>query len=107
MASRFVSGLQDGGRMTLLDDIQRLQKKCAALEQKVDTLESEQTRAMERIGGERGLSASVSALAQEIKELRAETKAENAKIRNAGYKIAGLIMAASIGFGFSVLQFMA
>jgi len=93
--------------MTLLEDIQRLQKKCAEIERKVDALEEAQTRSLEQVGGERGLSAAVSMLSNEIKELRAETKAENAKIRNAGYKIAGLIVAASIGFGFSVLQFLA
>jgi hypothetical protein len=46
----------------------------------------------EQVGGERGLSAAVTALAKEV-----------ASLRKAAYWVAGIIVASSIGFAFGVL----
>ena len=85
--------------MTLLEDLGRLNKELNEMAQTVDHLadQTEHNRAAialheEQISGNRGLSAAIDALATEVKSLR-----------KAAYWVAGIIVAGSITFGFSVI----
>lgn len=78
--------------MTLLDDIAKLQGRCAELDAQVEKLQTRVERQDEQINGERGISAAITAQTKEISSLR-----------KAAYWVAGLIVAGSIGFAFSVL----
>ncbi len=78
--------------MTLFDDLQRMQERQAALAERLDALAKSSERYDEQINGERGLSAAIRELAQEIEDLRKS-------VRNVG----GMIIASSLGFAISVL----
>lgn len=78
--------------MTIITDIQRLSDAVREVEAQVEKNRSLLERHEEQISGTRGLSAALNALAEEVKSLR-----------KAAYWVAGLIMASSIGFAFSVL----
>jgi hypothetical protein len=78
--------------MTILNDISRLTEGLRELEAQVEKNRSLIERHEEQISGVRGLSAALNTLADEVKSLR-----------KAAYWVAGLIMASSIGFAFSVL----
>jgi hypothetical protein len=80
--------------MTLLDDVNRLRDKCSSIADRVDVLEGKTDRTHEQINGERGLSKAIDALAVEV-----------ANLRRGMYYVAGLIVASSIAFAFSVLVF--
>lgn len=93
--------------MTLAADIERLQAKCSELADRVDTLESRTDRTVEQVGGERGLSAAINALSAEVTQLRKDTTHDVGQLRKAAYWVAGILVASSIGFAFSVLVFIA
>jgi len=82
--------------MTLVEEVHRLRDKCADLVNRVDVLEDKQSRTHEQINGERGISATLNTLSGEIHSLR-----------KGMYWVAGLIVASSIAFAFSVLVFFA
>lgn len=71
--------------MSIIDEVQALKRASQVQEGQIAKLE-------EQVNGERGISAAINANTQEIRSFR--------KI---GYWLIGLIVAASIGFGFGVL----
>jgi DNA mismatch repair protein MutH len=79
--------------MTLLDDVHKLQETNRHLRDEVDGLKKLVTTQEEQINGKSGLYAAVQALAAEVHGLR-----------RAMYVVGGIIVTASIGFAFSVLQ---
>lgn len=78
--------------MTIITDIQRLTEAVSEVERQVERNRSMLEKHEEQISGTRGLSAAINSVAEEVKSLR-----------KAAYWVAGLIMASSIGFAFSVL----
>lgn len=78
--------------MTVFEDLRSLQKTVRDLAEQVEQNRSAIARHEEQLNGERGLSAAMRELASELKSLR-----------KAAYWVAGLIVAASISFAFSVL----
>jgi hypothetical protein len=93
--------------MTLVDDVHRLQGKCSELANRVDVVESKQQTTHEQVTGERGVSATLREIKQEISLLRTETKKELDDLRKLAYRLGGVIVVAAIGFAFGVLKYMA
>ena len=71
--------------MTVFEDVRALRKEVEAATTTVERHE-------EQINGKRGLSAAIDTLTAEVRGLR-----------KAAYWLAGLIVASSVGFAFSVL----
>lgn len=82
--------------MTLVQDVQRLQDKCRELEREKDDLRTHVNRLEEQVNGERGLSAVLTMVLEEIKGLR-----------KGAYWVAGVIVAGAIAFAFAALQLSA
>jgi hypothetical protein len=78
--------------MTLLQDVEALRVEVDRLAEVVNTNKDGLGRHEEQINGERGLSAAIKQLSEEVRGLR-----------RAAYWVAGLIVAGSITFAFSVL----
>lgn len=78
--------------MTLIEDIQKLRDELDQLTDTVSTNNLFMTRHEEQISGERGLSASIKDLSNEVKSLR-----------KAAYWVGGVIVAGAITFAFSVM----
>lgn len=78
--------------MTVLEDIRKLQETVDSLRERAVANAKKIDRHEEQISGERGLSAAINELSVEVRGLR-----------KAAYWLAGLIVTASISFGFSVL----
>jgi hypothetical protein len=78
--------------MTLFEDVRALQKTLRDVQESCDENASLLARHDEQISGERGLSNALLALAREV-----------ASLRKAAYWVAGIIVAGSISFAFSVL----
>jgi hypothetical protein len=78
--------------VTVLEDVRKVQAEVAALTERADIQATITARTEEQINGERGLSAAINALTTEVHGLR-----------RAAYWVAGLIIAGSLSFAFSVL----
>jgi hypothetical protein len=89
--------------MTLVEDIRELQEQLKVVQKQLEEHSRRLDRQGEQIGGERGLSAALNDLTQEVKSLRETFFGEIKTVRKAAYWVAGLIVASSIGFAFSVL----
>jgi hypothetical protein len=96
--------------MTLFDDIRELEQSLKAVQKLLEDHGRRIERQEERIGGERGLSASLTALTDELRAFREmvsnefkSISGEFKKIWKAGYVIAVLLIGASITFAFGVL----
>jgi 23S rRNA A1618 N6-methylase RlmF len=79
--------------MTLLEDISRLEASLKEVSAITEATRDSVKKHEEQISGERGLSAAINNLTTEVRQLR-----------KAAYWVAGLIVASSVGFAFSVLQ---
>jgi len=79
--------------MTLLGDMQKLREDARALRAQQDETARAVGRHEEQISGDRGLSAAITTLADEVKSMR-----------RAMWTVGGGIVLAAVGFAFSVLQ---
>jgi dsDNA-specific endonuclease/ATPase MutS2 len=106
--------------------VEKLKDQVAQLNKELELQKALNARREEQIGGERGLSATISSshkelkdlltasnaelkdrLAQsnkELKELLAASSSETKGMKRAMYWVAGLIVAGSIGMAFGALQ---
>ena len=79
--------------MGIIGDVEELKRDVDALSQRIEKERSISARHEEQINGERGLSAAINTLAEEVRALR-----------RAMWVVGGGIVVASVGFGFGVLQ---
>lgn len=79
--------------MTLLEDVAKLTRETHEIRDELDVVRADVDRHEEQQNGKRGTSAAIDILSAEVRSLR-----------RAAYVVAGIIVTASIGFAFSVLQ---
>jgi hypothetical protein len=84
--------MSDEPRGGVLNRLVQVEKAIERIDGECDKANRNIASLREQVGGERGLSAAVTALAKEV-----------ASLRKAAYWVAGIIVASSIGFAFGVL----
>lgn len=82
--------------MTLLGDVQKIREDLKAVRAELDEYGRAVGRHEEQISGDRGLSAAITGLADEVKSMR-----------RAMWTVGAGIVLAAVGFAFSVLQLTA
>jgi hypothetical protein len=84
--------MNDAPQGGVLRRLAQVERAIERLDIYCDSANKEVASLREQISGERGLSAAINALSQEV-----------ASLRKAAYWVAGLLVASSIAFAFSVL----
>jgi hypothetical protein len=83
--------------MTLIEDVRKLGDKCRFMDSRQDTMEGKLNSLDQTVNDpERGLSVEIKTLAQEIQSFR-----------KAAYWVVGVVLAAIVGWAFSVLVYLA